>query len=179
MSYTLRVQALPLTISGHIAGGATGSAASGSYSSSGGVGSKTFAVVAGTFPTTGGLSSAGAALGNWSAAGSYSWTVRVTDSASPTPATTDISDSCTITAATLTLSGTFSSPTVIGASYSSNLTISGGVSPYSLHGGTGVSSGSLPAGLSLSIVGSTLTLSGTPTTWANNSFIISVDSTDS
>lgn len=80
-------------------------------------------------------------------------------------------------AAALALSGTFAAATV-GVAYSSSLTITGGVAPYSLTGGTGVASGSLPAGLSLSISGSSLMLSGTPTTAATSSFTVSVGSTD-
>ncbi|HEU4376271.1 MAG TPA: putative Ig domain-containing protein [Telluria sp.] len=79
---------------------------------------------------------------------------------------------------TLALAGTFASATV-GVSYSSSLSISGGLAPYSLTGGTGVASGTLPGGLSLSISGSTLVLSGTPTTAATNTFTASVGSADS
>lgn len=80
--------------------------------------------------------------------------------------------------ATLTLSGSFAAATV-GVPYSSSLAIAGGLAPYSLTGGTGLASGTLPAGLSLSISGSTLVLSGTPTTAASNSFTASIGSTDS
>ena len=81
--------------------------------------------------------------------------------------------------ATLALSGTFPAATV-GVAYDEYLTISGGVTPYSLTGGTGLASGSLPAGLSLSIDSTThLRLSGTPTTSGTATFTASVDSTDS
>lgn len=79
--------------------------------------------------------------------------------------------------ATLALSGTFAAAAV-GAAYSSSLAITGGVAPYSLTGGTGVVSGSLPAGLSLSVSGSNLTLSGTPTTSGTSTFTVSVGSSD-
>ena len=79
--------------------------------------------------------------------------------------------------ATLALTGTFASATV-GVAYSSSLAITGGLAPYSLTGGTGVASGTLPAGLSLSISGSNLVLSGTPTTAATSAFTASVDSSD-
>lgn len=78
---------------------------------------------------------------------------------------------------TLALSGTFAAATV-GTPYSSSLAISGGLAPYSLTGGTGLASGSLPAGLSLSIVGSSLVLSGTPTAASTSLFTASVTSTD-
>ena len=79
--------------------------------------------------------------------------------------------------AILALSGTFAAATA-GAAYSSSLAITGGASPYSLTGGTGLVSGSLPAGLSLSISGSNLVLSGTPTTGGTNAFTVSVSSAD-
>jgi|GEM_PF-5446985 len=79
---------------------------------------------------------------------------------------------------TLALTGTFASA-FIGTPYSSSLAITGGSAPYSLTAGTGVSSGSLPAGLSLSISGSNLVLSGTPTgTAGTSSFTASIGSTD-
>lgn len=80
--------------------------------------------------------------------------------------------------ATLTLSGAFAAATV-GVAYTSDLTIGGGNGTNTLTGGTGIASGSLPAGLSLSIVsGTLLRLSGTPTTAGTPSFVASVDSGD-
>lgn len=79
--------------------------------------------------------------------------------------------------ALLVLSGSYSAGTV-GTAYSQSLTIAGGNGVYSLTGGTGLASGSLPAGLALSIVGSTLVLSGTPTATATSAFTVSVSSGD-
>lgn len=79
----------------------------------------------------------------------------------------------------LTLTGAFADGTP-STSYSSSITISGGNGVYSLTGGDGVVSGSLPPGLSLSISGSSLTLSGTfPSTGGPWSFTVGVDSGDS
>lgn len=79
---------------------------------------------------------------------------------------------------TLTITGTFPGGTV-GTAYDEFVTISGGETPYTLTGGTGVASGSLPAGLSLSIENTDeLHLSGTPTAAGTASFTDSVDSTD-
>lgn len=85
-------------------------------------------------------------------------------------------------AAALTLSGTFAAAT-IGTPYSSSIPISGGLEPYSLTGGTGVVSGALGSGFSLSITGSAgarfLTLScASPTTGGTMTFTASVDSSD-
>lgn len=84
--------------------------------------------------------------------------------------------------ATLAMTGTFSAATV-GVAYSSSIPISGGLEPYSLTGGTGVASGSLDSGFSLSITGTTgarfLTLScASPTTADTMTFTASVDSSD-
>lgn len=85
--------------------------------------------------------------------------------------------------ATLLLTGAFSVASV-GTAYSSSIAISGGLEPYSLTGGTGVSSGSLDSGFSLSITGTTgarfLTLTcASPATADTMAFTASVDSTDS
>lgn len=60
----------------------------------------------------------------------------------------------------LTFVGDFAGPIAAGSSYSSSITITGGLTPYSLADGTGLISGSLPSGLGLSLSGDTLTLSG-------------------
>jgi len=79
---------------------------------------------------------------------------------------------------TLTITGTFPGGTV-GTAYDEFVTISGGETPYTLTGGTGVASGSLPAGLSLSIQNADeLHLSGTPTAAETANFTDSVDSAD-
>lgn len=85
-------------------------------------------------------------------------------------------------AAALTLSGTFAAAT-IGTPYSSSIPISGGLEPYSLTGGTGVVSGALDSGFSLSITGTTgarfLTLScASPATADTMTFTGSVNSSD-
>lgn len=75
----------------------------------------------------------------------------------------------------LTITGTFA-PVYLGQPYSSDLTISGSVAPYS---NPRVTVGTLPAGLSLSLVGNLLWLSGTPTGTASTvNVTVAVDSTD-
>lgn len=79
---------------------------------------------------------------------------------------------------TLTITGTFPGGTV-GTAYDEFVTIAGGENPYTLTGGTGIASGSLPAGLSLSVENvDELHLSGMPTTAEAPSFTASVDSAD-
>lgn len=79
----------------------------------------------------------------------------------------------------LTLSGTFPG-CALGVAYDEYLVISGGDGTYSLTGGTGIASGSLPVGLSLSIAsGNHLRLSGTPGgSTGVAAFTASVDSGD-
>ena len=171
-TYTWSVVALPLQIAGDAPGGTIGTAYTTTYTATGGVAPRTFAVVSGTLPP--GLSldgSTGVLAGTPTTAGAYSWTVRVTDSAS---ATADLADSATIAYPTLALSGSYAGGAVASA-YSSDLTISGGDGSYS---NARVTSGSLPAGLSLSIVGSALRLSGTPTAEGSSTFTVAVDSGD-
>jgi len=173
-NFTLSVQPLPLTISGHIAGGTIGTAASGTYTISGGASPYVVTVNSGTSPCDGNFSNTGAAQGNWQApSGAHAWNVHVVDSLG---STVDLADSCTNSYPTLTLTGTYPAA-YVSIAYSNDLTIAGGNGVYS---NPRVTSGSLPPGLSLSIVGSALRLSGTPTT-ANATaytFTAAVDSGD-
>lgn len=172
-SYTLVVQPLPLMISGHIAGGIAGAAASGNYSASGGLGPYTFAVISPTFPTTTGMSSAGAATGNWSSVGSYAWVVQVTDSLG---AHATLSDSCSNTYAALAVSGSFaySMATATVNQVVGPQTLSGGQSPYSVS----VLSGTAPPGITFGISGSNCTASGTCTTVGSYTFTLRYTSND-
>jgi hypothetical protein len=68
------------------------------------------------------------------------------------------------------LTGTFATPLYDGVPYSQSIAISGGTGPYS---SPAVASGALPSGLSLSIVGSNLFLSGTCTSGATSTFTVS------
>jgi hypothetical protein len=96
----------------------------------------------------------------------------VTDSGSPTPQTATTSTvSGTIAPATLTLASTASAVTKVGQAYSQTNVASGGTTPYTYS----VSSGALPAGVTLSA--STGTVSGTPTT--AGAFSYTIKATDS
>jgi hypothetical protein len=74
----------------------------------------------------------------------------------------------------LTLTGTYAAGSS-GDAYTSSLAIAGGTAPYL---NPRILSGALPPGLALSVVGSTLVLSGTPTAAASYTFDAAVDSTD-
>jgi len=130
----------------------------------------------GTLPPGLSLSSGGALSGTPTTAGTYAYVVAATDNAG-TVATR--SESITIAYATLTLTGTYTASDQILTAYSSDLAIAGGNGVYSNPRAT---AGTLPAGLSLSIVNVSgaykLRLSGTPTTVATYSFTAAVDSGD-
>jgi hypothetical protein len=118
----------------------------------------TWSISSGALP--GGLSltaATGAITGTPNAAGTFNFTVKVTDSTAPTPQTTTQPLSITIAPAlTLSLAG-LSSSGIVGVPYSAACSASGGTSPYNFS----ISSGSLPAGLTLNTAN--CTISGTPT----------------
>jgi Putative Ig domain len=126
------------------------------------------------------LSSRGSLTGTPTVAGSFSASITVTDSAT-VPATNTVTLPLTITAPPLALSpGTGSLPNATqNAAYTTSLTPSGGVGPYTitLDGTSAV----LPAGLTFNgTIASTTaaTITGTPTAIATTSGIV-VDVTDS
>ncbi|MGR4862194.1 putative Ig domain-containing protein [Caulobacter sp. LARHSG274] len=134
---------------------------------SGGTAPVTFAVTSGALPA--GLSlnaSTGAVTGTATAAGAYSVTITATDANSLTDAKTysgTISAGVTITTASL--------PTpVLGQSYSQTIVTSGGTAPVTF----AVTSGALPAGLSLNA--STGAITGTAT--AAGAYSVTITATD-
>jgi len=89
--------------------------------------------------------------------------------------TIDATPSTAIWVVPMTLSGAYAQG-VVGVEYSSDLVIAGGDAVYS---NPRVISGTLPSGLSLSIVsGNLLRLSGVPTSAYSGSFTVAVDSGD-
>jgi len=158
-SYTL-VIAPNITIPTTLSAGKVGTSYSATLTASGGTSPYTYAVTSGSLPAGLSLSSGGAISGTPTTAGSYTFTVTATDSSSYTG-----SQSYTVVIAPdITLSPTTLSSGTVGTSYSTTLTASGGTSPYTY----AVTSGSLPAGLSLS----SGVISGTPTTAGSYTFTV-------
>jgi len=135
---------------------------------SGGNGSYTYAVSAGSLPAGMTLSSGGLLAGTPTAASTFGFTITATDGSSFT--------------GTQAYSGTISPPSVVvnpatlpaataESAYAQAVTASGGTAPYTY----AISAGSLPAGLSLNT--STGALSGTPT--VAGTFNITIRATDS
>jgi fibronectin-binding autotransporter adhesin len=144
-----------------------GTSYSQTVSASGGTAPYTFAVSSGSLPAGLTLSAAGVLSGTATAGGSFHFTVTATDSASNTGSQ---SYSLTVNPATITISPQTLPAAKAGVQYSDTLTASGGTAPYTF----AVSSGSLPAGLSLSATGA---LTGMTT--AGGSFSFTVTATDS
>jgi hypothetical protein len=140
-----------------------------SLSGTGGTPAYSWTLLSGQLPP--GLSlnaSSGAITGTPSQAGSYSFTVKLTDSGNPVQS--DVANlSINIAAANVSLQVTTTTLPAgeTGSAYSATLAATGGVAPYSwsLKGGT------LPSGLTLSAAG---LISGTPTQVANSSITVQV-----
>src|SRR5690606_1730657 len=112
----------------------------------------------------------GVLSGSTDTAGSYSFDVEVRDSSGGTPATGTASYTIAIDTPTITLAPVTLPDGTVRSAYSQSFTASGGTAPYAF----AVSSGALPAGMSLAADG---TLSGTPT--GAGDFTFAVTATDS
>ncbi len=167
---TVAAYSAPLSLSpASLTNPTVGSAYSQTISASGGNGTYSYAVTAGSLPA--GLSlnaSTGALTGTPTAGGAFSFTITATDTAS---ATGNKAYSVTVAAPTISFSPTTLTAGTVGSAYSQSISGSGGTAPY---GSYIVKTGALPAGLSLSSGG---VVSGTPT--AGGTFTFTVQGTDS
>ncbi|WP_199228409.1 putative Ig domain-containing protein [Caulobacter sp. D4A] len=170
-SYSLTVTAPTITVSpSSLASVAVGATVSETITATGGTSGYTYAVTAGALPA--GVTLSGDTLsGAPTAAGSFNFTITATDSSTGAgPYTGSRAYTWIVGAPTITVAPTSLSNGQIGAAYSATITASGGTAPYSY----AVTSGALPAGVTLSTVGA---LSGTPT--AGGTFTFDVTATDS
>jgi hypothetical protein len=135
---------------------------------SGGVSPYTYSVTSGSLPAGLTLTAAGALSGTPTTAGSSTFTVQVADSEKP--AVTATQSYTVVVYPTLSITTATLSAANVGMSYTATITATGGVAPYTF----AVTTGSLPAGLTLSSSG---TISGTPT--AAGSFTFTITVTDS
>lgn len=160
---------LRITTGSTLTAATVGAAYNQTLAASGGTSPYTWALATGSsLPAGLSLSTAGVLSGTPTTAATSSFAISVTDSATPANTTTK-TFTLTVaapTALTITTTSPLNAGTV-GTALSQTLTASGGISPYSW----AVSTGSLPAGLSLSTGG---VLSGTPTTEGTSTFTISV-----
>jgi hypothetical protein len=153
-----------ITTTSPLPSGIVGTAYSITLAATSGTPPYTWSISSGTLPA--GLALSGNTIsGTPTAAGSSSFTIEVTDSAS-TPQTGTLPATLVINPATLVITTT--SPLTPGtalSAYSLTLAATGGTAPYTWS----VSAGTLPAGLSLSAAG---VLSGTPAALGSSSFTI-------
>lgn len=172
LTLTITSSALAVTTTS-LSSGAVGSAYSQSMSATGGVTPYTWSVVSGTLPAGISLDAGtGILSGTPSQAGTANLVIQVADSAG-TKATATLS--LTVASVSLPVITTTSLPSgIVGTAYSQTLAASGGTAPYTWS----ISSGDLPAGLSLA--SATGVLSGTPTSAETSNFTVkAVDSESS
>jgi len=152
-----------------VPGATVGTTYNQTFTSTGGAGASTFDISAGALPAGLTLNGSGALTGTPTAAGTFNFTVRATD-------TNSISGTrayaLTVNPPTIILPATTLPDGTGGVSYSATLNpATGGTAPYSY----AVTNGALPDGLTLNPV--TGALSGTPT--ADGTFSFAVTATDS
>jgi hypothetical protein len=173
-SFTIRITAAPLAITTTSLPGATvGTSYTAILAAAGGTVPYTWSVASGALPGGLSISSAGVISGTPTATGTFSVTLKVTDSAQ---ATATQAYSVTVAAAVVALSITTPSPLPggeVGVAYTLTFAATGGTTPYNWE----LSSGAIPAGLALG--GLTGSLTGTPTTAGTFTFtLLVVDSTE-
>jgi len=167
----LTIAPRPLSISSDgLAVGSEGVAYSQTLSARGGTAPYTWSLTAGSVLPAGlTLSSSGLISGTPTAGGNFDFGVQVSDSSNPAQ-TASLSTLIVISPSTLTISTTSLASATQGTAYSQTLVAAGGTPNFRWS----ITSGSLPAGLSLSAW--TGVISGTPT--VNGSFTLGVTVTD-
>jgi len=165
LSLTIKPAVLTITTTS-LSNGVVGAAYSASLQSSGGTGTVSWSVTTGSLPGGLTLSGAGAISGSPTTAGTTNFTVTAKDSGAP-PQT--VNQALSITVNPLLAITTTSLPNgVVGTAYSTTLSATGGVGTITWS----VTTGSLPAGLSMSTAGA---ISGTPTTAGAVDFTVTAE----
>ncbi len=171
VSITITPAASPIVVSPSALPTVTaGTPFSQTLSSTGGLAPYTYALQSGTLPAGLSLSTAGVLSGTPTQRGAYSFSVRATDSTSPTAQFVDKGYTGTVQNPTLSLA-TPSGTAIQGVAFSQTLSASGGVAPYTYQ----LETGSLPAGISVSSAG---VVSGT-TSAATGNYPVTIRVTDS
>ncbi len=170
---SIAISAPPLSVTtSSLPGGTLGSAYSQTLAATGGITPYTWSVTTGTLPA--GLTlnaSTGVISGTptGSLTGPINFTVTVTDSESPVK-TASANLSIAISAPPLSVTTTSLAAGVVGTSYSQTLQATGGITPYSW----AITTGSLPAGLTLNTATGAITGKPTGPQVGTNSFTVTV-----
>lgn len=162
-AYTLVVAAAAITISPTTLPNPTvGSAYSQTLTASGGTGPYSFSLLSGALPVGIVFSSAGVFSGTPTTAGTYTFTVRATDSFGNTG---DQAYTLVISSPVIVISPSTLPDATVGVAYSQTFTASGGVGPYAFS----LVSGALPIGMSMSSGGA---FTGTPASAGTYNFTV-------
>ncbi|MET3446578.1 putative Ig domain-containing protein [Ralstonia sp. 1138] len=168
-TYTLTVSAPSISVSpATLPNPAIATAYSQTVTAANGRAPYTYAITSGALPAGLTLTSSGVLSGTPTAGGTFNITITATDANSFTASR---AYSVTIGAPTITVNPAAATSAQVTTAYSQTFSATGGTAPYTY----AVSTGSLPAGLSLNA--STGVLSGTPTTLGSSTF--TVKATDS
>ena len=171
-SATITIPAMPTVTTASLAAATVGTAYSATLAGSGGVTPYTWALTSGTLPASLTFTSAGAITGTPQAAdaGTYNLTFKLTDAGTPTALTATKALTLTINPApAIAFSTTSLANATYKVAYSATVSATGGAGALTY----ALSTGPLPAGLSLSSAG---VISGTPT--AAGTFPIVVSASD-
>jgi len=165
-AYTLTVGAPTIAITpATLPGAQVATAYSQTLAASGGTAPYTYAVTAGALPTGLILNSVGALSGLPTATGIFNFTITATDAAGGGPYSGTKAYSITVTAPTTLIAPSILPNAAVAVPYNQAVSASGGIAPYSYT----ITAGALPAGLTLSSLG---TVSGTPTAGGTFNFTI-------
>jgi hypothetical protein len=168
---TIRSATAPLSITtSTFPAGTVGQAYSASIAATGGTPPYRFTAPSGTFAPGLGLNPDGTISGTPTAPGNFDFTARVTDAANQS-ATRPLRFTINPSAAPLSISNAAMPNATAGAAYTQNLAAAGGRGPYVWS----ITTGSLPAGLTLNPTGN---ISGTPSTPGPSSFTLRVTDAD-
>jgi len=162
-AYTIAICAQITLSPAALPDGTVGTAYSQTISASGGAGGYTFSVSSGALPSGLALASnTGVISGNPTTEGIFTFEITATDSGSCTGKKSYTIKICNI----ITLSPNSLPDGKVSQAYSTTVSVSGGIAPYTYS----IISGALPNGLSLDVA--TGAISGTPTTQGNFSFTL-------
>jgi len=174
-AFTLAVAAAPgppltITTGAALPGGTVGASYSQTIAASGGTPPYTFSVTSGSVPAGLSLNAAGILAGTPSAASNFSFTVQVKDASGAT-ASQAFTLAIINNILKLTITTTQLPAGTVGVSYSQSVAATGGIPPYNWS----VTSGTLPAGLSLTAPNGAIT--GTPSSANTFNFTMQVADT--